>query len=386
MDQRRAARAGALLATAWLLVLTVVDALLPSTVVPDVLFPIAPLVACVVLPARSTAAFGVGAVALTLWSGWWNGLWDQPQQYVRLLEVVLVGAAATAIAVVRVRRERHLDRVEKIAEAAQHAILPRLPRSTTGVAVAARYVSAAQDAVVGGDLYDVCLAGGRTRFVVGDVRGKGLTAVEHAARVIRAFRQAAPVQADLAAVAADMDAYLVPFLGDEDFVTALLVDLTDPSRITLTSCGHPPAVLVRHDGTAEHLEAPVGLPLGLGGGFATATAAWEPGDRLVLYTDGLSEARDRAGRFLPLLDVAPTLASGTPDEALDRLLEAVRRHVPDRELGDDLAVVVLERLGADLPAPGAGQPVADLGTGGPDAAPDGPGSQPVAGWQSVLSS
>jgi serine phosphatase RsbU (regulator of sigma subunit) len=376
MDHRRAAQGSALLAAAWLVLLTVVDVLLPgSTVVPDVLFPIAPLVACAVLPARPTTAFGVAAVLLTLWSGWWNDMWGDAQQYVRLLEVVLVSGAASAIAVVRVRRERHLARVEKIADAAQHAILPRLPRATTGVAVAARYVSAAQDAVVGGDLYDVCLAGGHTRFVVGDVRGKGLTAVEHAARVIRAFRQAAPIQGDLAAVAADMDAYLIPFLGDEDFVTAVLVDLTDPTRITVTSCGHPPAVLVHRDGTAEHVEAPVGLPLGLGGGFATATTAWQPGDRLLLYTDGLSEARDASGAFLPVLEVARTLASGTPDEALDRLLEAVQRHVPHRALGDDLAVVVLERLPSEV---GVAAP-------SPVAHEDGSQPQALGGCESVLS-
>ncbi|MGN6780473.1 MAG: PP2C family protein-serine/threonine phosphatase, partial [Marmoricola sp.] len=201
MDQRRTAHIGVLVATSWLLVLLLVDVVVPKAIVPDILFPIAPLVACAVLPARPTAAFGAAAVVLTLGSGWWNHAWGEPQQYVRLLEVVLVSGAATAIAVVRVRRERQLARVKTIAEAAQHAILPRLPRTTTGVAVAARYVSAAQDAVVGGDLYDVCLAGGHTRFVVGDVRGKGLAAVEHAARVIRAFRQAAPVQDDLAAVA-----------------------------------------------------------------------------------------------------------------------------------------------------------------------------------------
>jgi hypothetical protein len=53
-----------------------------------------------------------------------------------------------------------------------------------------------------------------------------------------------------------------------------------------------------------------------------------------------------------VLDVARTLASGTPDDALDLLLEAVRRHVPHRELGDDLAVVVLERLASEVPAVG----------------------------------
>jgi hypothetical protein len=81
------------------------------------------------------------------------------------------------------------------------------------------------------------------RPVVGDVRGKGLTAVEQAARVIRAFRQAAATGTSLPDVAADMDAYLIPFMGDEDFATALLVDASHRGRVTFLSCGHPPPMM-----------------------------------------------------------------------------------------------------------------------------------------------
>jgi serine phosphatase RsbU (regulator of sigma subunit) len=73
---------------------------------------------------------------------------------------------------------------------------------------------------------------------------------------------------------------------------------------------------------------------------------WDQGDRLLLYTDGLSEARDAGGEFLELLDVAPMLAERGLDEALDSLLDRVRTHVPNGALGDDLAVLLLENTAA----------------------------------------
>src|SRR5207248_2837606 len=118
-------------------------------------------------------------------------------------------------------RERRFARMANIADVAQRALLPLLPRRAAGVTVAASYQSAAADAVVGGDLYDCSLVGGHVRFLIGDVRGKGIAAVEQAARVIRAFRQAAALEQTPAAVVANVDDYVTPFLGDEDFATAL---------------------------------------------------------------------------------------------------------------------------------------------------------------------
>jgi serine phosphatase RsbU (regulator of sigma subunit) len=340
-----AIRRALLLAFGMLAVLVVADLLVPPTVSLSPLFALAPLVACAYLPGAATALIGAAAVAAVLFTGAVTGATAETQHWVRLVDVALVSAAAVAIASVRVRRERRLARMTHIAEVAQRAILPTLPTATERVSVASRYVSAAQDAMVGGDLYDCSLVGHRIRFLVGDVRGKGVAAVEQAARVIRAFRQAAALYAGIDSVAEDMNSYLVPFFDDEEFVTGLLVDVTDPETLTLTSCGHPPAVLVPKAGPPRYVEARTGLPLGLGIDmvpYSTVTLPWSPGDRLLMYTDGLAEARDEEGEFLPVLDAASVLRDGTPDEALDGLLDRLRGHVPGGRLGDDLALVLLE--------------------------------------------
>ena len=139
----------------------------------------------------------------------------------------------------------------------------------------------------------------RICFVVGDVRGKGVGAVEQAARVIRAFRQYAAADADVATMAAEMSAYLMPFFDDEEFTTAVLVQITDNTRLTLVNCGHPSPILVPRGGEATFVEPPVCLPLGLGSSYESLSMPWTPGDRLLLYTDGLSEARDERGEYMP---------------------------------------------------------------------------------------
>ena len=244
----------------------------------------------------------------------------------------------------RVQREQHLARVEVIAEVAQRAVLPTFPKAAGCVAISVRYVSAAKDAVIGGDLYDYFHSDAQTRFLVGDVRGKGIAAVEQAARVIRAFRQSAALPRAVSTVAEDMGSYLAPFFDAEEFVTALLVDASDPHEVVLTSCGHPPPLLIS-DGRGVFVYAPAGLPLGLDGPYQQLTVPWCAGDRLLMYTDGLSEARDAHGEFLPVEELGPVLTAGSTDEALDALLRVVRGHVPGGDLGDDLAVVLLQNLG-----------------------------------------
>lgn len=345
MAEDSASRRAHLLAFGVLGVLVVADLLMPASVVLSPLFAAAPLLACAYLPGAATAVIGAAAVAAVLFTGAVTGAASETQHWVRVADVALISAMAVAIAVVRVRREGRLARMTHIAEVAQRAILPTLPASTDRVAVASRYVSAARDAMVGGDLYDCSLVGNRIRFLVGDVRGKGVAAVEQAARVIRAFRQAAALYAGVDSVAEDMNSYLIPFFDDEEFVTGLLVDVTDPETLTLTSCGHPPAVLVPRAGPPRYVEARTGLPLGLGMDlvpYGTVTVPWSPGDRLLMYTDGLAEARDADGEFLALLDVASVLRDGTPDAALDALLARLSEHVPGGRLGDDLALVLLE--------------------------------------------
>lgn len=342
VPDQRARKAGWIASLATLAALATLDASIDASVaVLTVLFAIAPLIACAVLPARGTALVALLSVVAAVASGWWNGLFGDSQHLIRILDVAIVGGAATLIASVRVRREQQYAELARIAEVAQRAILPVLPTSSGGMDISARYASAVQGALVGGDLYDCYHEGDVTRLLIGDVRGKGIEGVEQAARVIRAFRQAAASKPTLLAVVKDMDAYLTPFFDDEEFVTALFVEPLGPGRLALVSAGHPPALVRHRSGELEAAEVAQGLPLGTGlpATFTTTELTWGPGDRVLLYTDGLSEARDERGEFLDLATLGAAL--GEPDP-LDGVLDAVHQHVQGGRLGDDLAVVLLE--------------------------------------------
>jgi serine phosphatase RsbU (regulator of sigma subunit)/anti-sigma regulatory factor (Ser/Thr protein kinase) len=236
-----------------------------------------------------------------------------------------------------------LATVTRVAEAAQHAILATLPPRLGSVALSARYVSAAAEALVGGDLYEVVDRDGAVRLLVGDVRGKGLDAVRLATVVLGEFRAAAADIDTFADVAAQIDRRLRRYLSDEDFVTAVLAEIGDDGRFSLVSCGHPPALISRQGAITELPSAP-GLPLGLGAQAEVVTGVLDPGDRLLLYTDGLVEARDPEGGFVDLGAVVEPLSGGRLDEVLDKVLVALRAAVGGA-LGDDLALVVAEYVG-----------------------------------------
>src|SRR5690606_34362031 len=201
--------------------------------------------ASAVLTPKHTAGFAALAVATATCSGFWNDTAATTQHLVRVLDVVVMSAAAIAVATVRVRQARRLGRLEKLAEVAQRAVLPVIPAHVRRTDVAVRYESATEDTVIGGGLYDCYHSSSHTKFLIGDVRGKGIGAVEQAGRVIRAFRQAAAIHDDLDDVAEEMSAYLAPFFDEEEFVTALLLDTTSPSRPLLVNAGHPAPLLVR---------------------------------------------------------------------------------------------------------------------------------------------
>ena len=105
---------------------------------------------------------------------------------------------------------------------------------------------------------------------------------------------------------------------------------------------------------AAVLDLPAGLPLGVGlshalGGYVEATMAWQPGDRLLMYTDGLSEARDVDGEFLPVPTLATPVRSGSVEQAIAEVVTAVTTHVPRGRLDDDLAVILIEHLPGPAP-------------------------------------
>lgn len=333
---------GAVLAAVTLLGLVLADIVITDSIVLAPLFALAPLIACAVLPATPTATFAAAALLAAVGGGLWNDTAGSPQHLVRVFDVALIGGAAVVVAVVRVRREGQMVRLATLAEVAQKAVLPVLPAHARRTDIAVRYQSAGDDTLIGGDLYDCYHSRSHTRFLVGDVRGKGMEAVEQAARVIRAFRQAAAIHPDVGSVAEDMSDYLVPFFDDEEFVTAILLDTSDAVRPLLVNAGHPPPLLVHPDRSCELLERDADLPLGLGRDYHHHEFSWRPGDRLLLYTDGLSESRNRNGAFLDLRGLASLMVGGTLEEALDKVLAAVRAHSAHGAFTDDVAVLLLE--------------------------------------------
>ena len=338
---------------AWLLFVLALDLSAGSTFMPAVLYGIAPLMSAALLGPAATAGFGAVALLLTTSSVAKAGDWGTAEAWVPMGNTVLVSTVAVLLSATRVRRETQFTRMVRIAEVAQRAILPVVPRRIGRVLASARYVSAGENSLIGGDLYDWFQSERRVCFIVADVRGKGLGAVEQAARVIRAFRQSAASIPDPAKMAVAMGRYLAPFLDEEEFVTALILQAVGGGRVTLVSCGHPPPLRVgSHDGVSLIALQP-GLPLGLGERYEAVTVPWSPGDRFLLYTDGLSEARNANGEFLPVESLGELIRRAPHSVALDDVLRRLRQHVQGGHLTDDLAMVLLENSEEDGPAPQA---------------------------------
>jgi serine phosphatase RsbU (regulator of sigma subunit) len=274
---------------------------------------------------------------------------------------------AVVVAGIRRRREERLTRMTAIAEASQLALLPPLPPEMTGINIAARYRSATGEASVGGDLYEIIPTGHGIRVIVGDVRGKGLDAIMLARQVLSAFRRSAVAMPAMEQVAGEVGRAIRPHLGEEDFVTAALVQIARGGELTIVSCGHHPPLL-RHRGDLQPLtDGKAALPLGLEDDFTPFTATWSPGDRLLLYTDGLVESRDQHGDFLPESEIAAALRAADCEQALDTLITAVHRHTGGHG-HDDMALLLLEH-GAPPRSSADEQPAAAQITSKPVTAP-----------------
>ena len=295
---------------------------------------VAPLIAATAADARRTALVAGAAVALTIAAGAWPG-------WIGLTAACAVSVLAVVLAGMRRRGEEHLAQMTAIAQAAQLALLPPLPPQLTGISIAARYRPATPGAWAGGDLYEIIPTGHGIRVIIGDVRGHGPDAAPLARHVLSAFRRSAAAAPALDQVAGDISQAIRPHLGEEDFVTAALAQITPGGELTIVNCGHPPPLL-HHGGVLRPLTGSTAdPPLGLEDDFTAFTARWRPGDRLLLYTDGLVESRNRHGDFLPEDQIATALAAAGCDQALDALITAVHRHTGGHN-HDDMALLLLE--------------------------------------------
>jgi serine phosphatase RsbU (regulator of sigma subunit) len=338
----------------------VIEALVPATVLATIVavdvasavvisgsFAIAAVVAAAISSVAVTVAVAVLATTLAALSGVWNDNVGTAPWAVRLALAALLSGIAVASAVLRRRRERRLTRMTVIAEGAQRALLRTLPSTIGTVELSAQYLSATEDALVGGDLYEVADTPFGVRAIVGDVRGKGIGAVQLTATVLAAFRHAAFTAPSTGCVAAELDTALGNVAGDEDFVTAVIAEFHDDGTVTLVNCGHPAPLLVLGASSLREVDTGVPqVPLGMGTPGRASTILLPPGARLLLYTDGLVESRSPRGEYFPLHLQADVLAAEPLDAALDRLVERLRRHVENR-LRDDVAMVLVRSRPAE---------------------------------------
>lgn len=292
------------------------------------------------------ATAGLGAAVLVILTSSVFHL-NRPGQ-ADLLTVLFVALLSVFVSYVRSRRDVQLDTERTIAEAAQRAVAPPVPERVGPVRCAGLYRAAERGTLVGGDFFDVRQSPYGVRAVLGDVQGHGLAAVATVAGLLGAFREAVLDLPDLAAVAARLDRRLVVDSARsayaELFATAVLLEFApDAARVRGVACGHPPPVLLR-DGTATQIEAVPCLPLGVGlsevVGSGVFTLDLRPGDRLVVASDGVWEARDAADVFYPLTERLPALADPDPAATADRVWADVLRYAT--EVRDDVTMLVLD--------------------------------------------
>ncbi|WP_415948705.1 PP2C family protein-serine/threonine phosphatase [Streptomyces sp. KLOTTS4A1] len=281
---------------------------------------------------------------------------------------------------------RELAQLREVAGAAQRVLLRPPPPRLDGLALAAGQLCAHRSASIGGDLYEAIATDHGVRIVMGDVRGHGLAAIGTVAALLGSFREAAHDEAELTSVLRRLERTMQRHLSErarsehpaacageperptaEEFVTVLLLEIRPDGTVHALNCGHPWPFRL---GGAASLPSAARGPAHPEGPPAERIATGEPlpplgpfplpeelpvqhcgrllgGETLVLYTDGVEDARDPKGRFFPLEAV---LAGhrGAPGEVIEGVREALLRHTGGR-FTDDMALLAVRNERSRVP-------------------------------------
>ncbi|MFJ1610925.1 PP2C family protein-serine/threonine phosphatase [Streptomyces sp. NPDC088253] len=254
----------------------------------------------------------------------------------------------------RKQAEADRARLQDALAALQQSLVPTTLPPVPGVETAAHYHTASPDRL-GGDFYDVFpIDGKRFAFFLGDVCGKGPQAAALTSLTRYTLRAAALHDPDPVSALSTLNSVLherYAGSGDPRFCTAVFGTLdVDPSTgqvtVRIASGGHPSALILRADGTADFLPTPGGLLVGVlpSARFATATTILVPGDALLLYTDGLTEARTGEDRTTLYGDEAlRAFTAGYAGKSPHALIQALTGLLDDfgDGLDDDTALLAL---------------------------------------------
>ncbi|WP_327188118.1 PP2C family protein-serine/threonine phosphatase [Streptomyces sp. NBC_01334] len=341
-------------------VVTVVDILAPPEVHLGPFLVAAPAITASFAGPRVTALVGAIAVLAQVTVAVTRTSLTDLNHTLQILALTLISVLATLFAFRRERHVKQLIQLRSVAQAAQEVVLRPLPRRIGPLRLASVYLAAEAEAQIGGDLYATARTAHGTRVLIGDVRGKGLEAIGDAARLLGAFRAAAHRQPELPALMAFLEDAVSSDLdtpGDwtdgmeelEAFTTAAVLDIPDhATAVSMINCGHPPPLLWTRGNVHEMQVCQPAPPLGLTGHmespFTVQDFTVADADIILLYTDGVIEARNGKGDFYPLAERLAAWSGQGPDDLLRYLCSDLLAHA-GQNLGDDAALVAIERAG-----------------------------------------
>lgn len=256
-------------------------------------------------------------------------------------------------AAVAIHNAMSYEREERVADVLQKSFLSPDKIVVDGFEIASKYASALEEAKVGGDFYDVTkLSDGRIALVIGDVSGKGLAAAVHTAMAKYALRAYLSEGHGPAAALTRLDKTVAESTKLETFVTLFCGILdTKTGELAYASAGHEPAIYCANgSNTLLNATGPI-LGLGLDSNYEQETVTLENGSILLLYTDGVSEARrdkvlmgiDRIGEELL------TCRDTCPEKIVECVYKAacnftVTPEYPEGNLRDDVAILAVRAL------------------------------------------
>ncbi len=201
---------------------------------------------------------------------------------------------------------------------------------------------------VGGDLVDYLNIDERLGLTLGDVAGKGLGAALFMAKVQATLRALAPGYSSREELAAEMNNIFLRDGLPEKFVSLIYLELVpDRGKISFLNAGHLPPVVIREDGIEEMPRGGNALGLSKDSKYIEQTLELQEEEIFLVYSDGLTEARNDAGDFFGdkrFLDMLPGLQKLNAEDAANRILKVVERFVGDSPQNDDLSLIIIKKV------------------------------------------
>ena len=239
--------------------------------------------------------------------------------------------------------QRHIDEIAALQQSMLPEHLPEIP----GVEFAVSYLPSE---TAGGDYYGFRnLGAGRIGLIIADVSGHGPAAAMVMAMIRTALSTYRRVSRPVDNIVSDLNTTMLDNLKEGTYVTAVFIALEiKTGRLHLSNAGHCHPLILRNNGKTEILEFDGGPPLGVTSDthWTTTESSLQPGDALILYTDGLSEAAGPEGELFGIDGIRRSIEAmtGSAKEVLQHLLDSVNRFEVNQNKRDDQTVLIVRKL------------------------------------------